>query len=205
MAVFAIFSQGFKQKLVWVGIGLFFVVRIAGVMFEPENIYNPANTSDAKWLIVPQSVGISHLFMANYGLLSRSTDIISGYAKAATPFEMQNGGYYKPRTSTSRSLRNLFIQIMHIPTIIALILCIVGASREFDGASSKISSGRNLTESESLFMYECILSNFPRHCHLYRSLQNPKWTLPPSVLGRQIILQEVRLLCSVLAAFTPIK
>lgn len=33
---------------------------------------------------------------------------------------------------------------MHIPTIIALALCIVGGTREFDGTSSKISSGKNL-------------------------------------------------------------
>lgn len=71
-AIFVIFSQGFKKKLAWVYLGLFSVVRIAGAMFELRSVHNPANTSDAKWSIILQSVGISPLFMATYGLLSRT-------------------------------------------------------------------------------------------------------------------------------------
>ncbi|TGO17779.1 hypothetical protein BTUL_0015g00180 [Botrytis tulipae] len=182
---------------------VFFVVRIAGAMFELRSIHNPANTSDAKRSIVGQSIGISPLFMATYGLLSRtssgSADIISAYAKAATPFGMQIGVYYKPRTLTSRSLRNLFIQLMHIPTIIALVLCIVGASREFDGTSSKISSGRNLTKI-GIAIYVGV--------HIIRISLDIVTFIGcykiPSGHFRRVFL-AVRLLDGVLAAFTSIK
>ncbi|TGO28112.1 hypothetical protein BPAE_0032g00550 [Botrytis paeoniae] len=207
IAIFVIFSQGFKKKLGWVYLGLFSVVRIAGAIFELRSIHNPANTSDAKWSIIPQSVGLSPLFMATYGLLSRTTDIISGYAKVGTPFEMQNGGYYKPSNSTSRSLRSRFIQLMHIPTIIALALCIVGGTREFDGTSSKISSGRNFTKigiaiyiGVYVIQISLVIVTFKDHYKIPTGHGRVFWAI---VIASPFL--AVRLFYSVLAAFTSIK
>ncbi|TGO66827.1 hypothetical protein BOTNAR_0053g00200 [Botryotinia narcissicola] len=210
MAIFVIFSQSFKKKLGWVYIGLFSVVRIAGAMFELRSIHNPANTSDAKWSIILQSVGLSPLFMATYGLLSRtngSTDIVSGYAKAGTLFEMQNGGYYKPITSTSGSLRSRFIHLMHIPTLIALALCIVGGTRQFDGTSSKISSGRNLTRvgiaiyvGVFIIQISLVIITFKDYYKIPTGHGRMFWAV---VIANPFL--AVRLIYSVLAAFTSIK
>ncbi|KAF7926642.1 uncharacterized protein EAE97_010151 [Botrytis byssoidea] len=207
MAVFVIFSQGFKKKLGWVYIGLFSVVRIAGAMFELRSIHNPANTSDAKWSVIMQSVGLSPLFMATYGLLSRTTDIVSGYAKAGTLFEMQNGGYYKPINSTSGSLRSRFIYLMHIPTLIALALCIVGGTREFDGTSSKISSGRNLTKvgiaiyvGVLIIQISLVIITFKDYYKIPTGHGRVFWAV---VIANPFL--AVRLIYSVLAAFTSIK
>ncbi|ESZ99552.1 hypothetical protein SBOR_0117 [Sclerotinia borealis F-4128] len=145
IAIFVIFSQGFKKKLGWVYLGLFSTIRIAGAIYQIRSIHNPENTSDTEWSIILQSVGISPLFMATFGLLSRTTDLISGYARADT-YEMQNGGDYKASRTKSSSSRSCFILLMHIPTMIALALCIVGGIREFSDSSSKISSGKTLTK-----------------------------------------------------------
>ncbi|KAF7896747.1 uncharacterized protein EAF01_009150 [Botrytis porri] len=207
IAIFVIFSQGFKKKLGWVYLGLFSVVRIAGAIFELRSTHVPVNTSDAKWSIILQSVGLSPLFMATYGLLSRTTDIISGYTQVGTPFEMQHGGYYKPSNSTSGSLRSRFIQLMHIPTMIALALCIVGGTREFDGTSSKISSGRNLTKI-GIAMYigvyivqiALVIVTFKDHYKIPPGHGRVFWAV---VIANPFL--AVRLFYSILAAFTSIK
>lgn len=138
---------------------------------------------------------------------SHRTDLISGHARANTPYEMQNGGYHKASPTTFNSVRGRFIQLMYIPTTIGLALCIVGGTREFDGTSSKISSGKNLTKigiAIYLVVYiiqiSLVIITFKDYNRLPAGHGRVFWAV---VIANPFL--AVRLLYSIMSAFTSVK
>jgi hypothetical protein len=75
------------------------------------------------------------------------TDEVSNHIRSGDQFLPRSAiGNIITNRATANSRRSRIIQIAQLPTMIALILCIVGGIDESDSSSSEISTGKKLTK-----------------------------------------------------------
>ncbi|MCJ1283119.1 hypothetical protein MMC26_002446 [Xylographa opegraphella] len=146
LALIVIIRHGWKKQLGWIYLVIFCLVRIVGAGFKIASVKYPDNGTDLEWSAILQSVGLSPLLMATMGLLKRITDEVSqttassdkSYSNTAMAgfVSQSRAANLITKRATAISRRSRIIQIAQLPTLIALILCIVGGT---DRASSDIS------------------------------------------------------------------
>ncbi|KIM99810.1 hypothetical protein OIDMADRAFT_126317 [Oidiodendron maius Zn] len=116
-----VFRYGFKRQSGWIYLAIFCIVRIAGAALKILSAEHPQSIDDAEWAAILQSVGISPLLLATFGLLKRITDLVT------TRTGGKIGNLIANRANAA-SLRSRIIQLSHIPIVIGLVLCIVGGT-----------------------------------------------------------------------------
>lgn len=84
-----VFRLGFRRQLGWVYLLAFCGVRIAGAVFEILYANNPDSSTDAEWSGILQSIGLSPLILASFGLLKRVIDFTSTRV-ASDPSSLRN-------------------------------------------------------------------------------------------------------------------
>lgn len=72
-----VFRLGLHRQLGWIYLLAFCGVRIAGAIFEILYANNPNSSTDAEWSGILQSIGLSPLILASFGLLKRVIDFTS--------------------------------------------------------------------------------------------------------------------------------
>ncbi|MCJ1403599.1 hypothetical protein MMC11_006822 [Xylographa trunciseda] len=216
LALIVVFRHGWRKQLGWIYLAIFCLVRIAGGGFKIASVRNPDNSTDLEWSFILQSVGLSPLLMATMGLLKRITDQVSetippnqdSYNNTAMAgfISQSRVGNIITKRATAVSRRSRVIQIAQLPTMIALILCVVGGVDQASSDVSEHSTGQTYTKvGVAIFLVIYVLlfgltvitaadlGNAPRgEKRIYFAVAA---TLP---------LLAVRLLYSILAAFTSI-
>jgi hypothetical protein len=146
-----LFKHGFQKQLGWIYLLIFTIVRIAGAVFEILHNSNKSNNTYTEWAFILQSVGISPLLLASFGLLKRVIDFTSTHTRSQggniiTGLLGARGGLIAKLAAkaSADSRRSRVIQLLQLPCTIALILCIEGG---LDAAStsstpSDIKSGK---------------------------------------------------------------
>jgi len=178
------FRHGFGRQLGWVFLCIFCAVRITGAAFEYEAIQNPTNTTDSTWFIILSSVGLSPLFLATMGLIKRIAD---------------------ETTANGVSQRGRVIQILRIPTILALILCVVGGEDQTKANDpSKNSTGKTLTKVGIVIFVAIYVAIFVLTLITGKDVRNtPRRDRPMYfVVLVSLPLLACRLLFSILSSFT---
>lgn len=89
--------------------------------------------------------------MASLGLLKRVTDEVSHHVRSNNSMVSDFGAASRvvglvTKRADANSRRSRTIQIAQLPTMIALILCVVGGLDEADSDASDISEGKKLTK-----------------------------------------------------------
>jgi hypothetical protein len=146
LTVFVVIRHGFQKQLGWIYLSIFCIIRLAGAGFKIESIHNPTNKTDIEWAAIFQSVGLSPLLMATMGLLKRTTDEVSNHIRSNTQLPLGGIGGIITKRATANSRRSRIIQIAQLPTMIALILAIVGGIDESNDSASEIATGKKLTK-----------------------------------------------------------
>ncbi|KFY57235.1 hypothetical protein V496_06509 [Pseudogymnoascus sp. VKM F-4515 (FW-2607)] len=146
LAAIVVFRHGFRKQLGWIYLVIFCGVRCAGAGFRLASEANPDNETDQEWSFILQSVGLSPLLMATLGLLKRITDEVSLTVPSNSPgfmdlLAISKVGNIITKRATAISRRSRIIQIAQLPTMIALILCIVGGTDEASSDASSRSEG----------------------------------------------------------------
>ncbi|KAG4439019.1 hypothetical protein IFR05_005483 [Cadophora sp. M221] len=147
LTLIVVFRHGFKKQLGWIYLAIFCVVRIAGAGFKIDESKHP-NKTNTEWSGILQSIGLSPLLMASLGLLKRVTDEVSNHVRSQTNSYSSNRGISGliAKRATANSRRSRIIQVMQLPTMIALILCVVGGTDEGDSSPSEIKTGKKYTK-----------------------------------------------------------
>ncbi|THZ82842.1 hypothetical protein D6C84_05431 [Aureobasidium pullulans] len=161
-----VIRHGFKRQLGWIYLAIFCTIRIVGSILEILSHKNPSNVSDKEWAGIFQSIGLSPLILASFGLLKR---VIDQTSDRAPTFRTHNGhlvvntlsarfGIVKrilgPATAIAR--RSRLIQLLQLPATIALILCIVGGVDEASSNESDQKTGPRLFKT-GLIMFTVLL------------------------------------------------
>jgi hypothetical protein len=133
------------------------------------------------------------------------TDEVSTHIRSGDQF-LLGGGIGKIITSraTANSRRSRIIQIAQLPTMIALILCIVGGTDESDSSSSEIVTGKRDTKIGVIIFLVIYLLLFALSIITMKDIGNAskgEKRVYFAVLGA-IPLLGVRLLWSLLSAFS---
>ncbi|MCJ1393146.1 hypothetical protein MMC18_006018 [Xylographa bjoerkii] len=156
LALIVVFRHGWRKQLGWIYLAIFCLVRIAGGGFKIASVKYPDNSTDLEWSAILQSVGLSPLLMATMGLLKRITDEVSetvpytqdpyGNTPMAGFVCQSRVGNIITKRATAISRRSRIIQIAQLPTMIALILCVVGGTDESSSNISEHSTGQTYTK-----------------------------------------------------------
>ncbi|KAI5242590.1 hypothetical protein E4T42_07631 [Aureobasidium subglaciale] len=141
-----VIRQGFKRQLGWIYLAIFCTIRIIGSILAILSHNHPKNVEDAEWAGIFQSIGLSPLILASFGLLKRVIDQTSnridhfntdntglGMTYLSARFGIMKRIFLSFGPATAIAYRSRLIQLLQLPAMIALILCIVGG---VDGASS---------------------------------------------------------------------
>jgi hypothetical protein len=133
--VFVLIRHGFQKQLGWIYLLIFTIIRLAGAVLELLHTHTPSNKSYLEWSLILSSVGLSPLLLASLGLLKRVIDCTSTHIPSSEPNIVvstlsQRFGILRKISgkATASSRRSRLIQILQIPTTIALILCISGGT-----------------------------------------------------------------------------
>jgi hypothetical protein len=151
LTIIVLFRHGFQKQLGWIYLAIFAAIRAAGAGFKISSEISP-NKTNIEWAAILQSVGLSPLLLASMGLLKRITDEVSNHTRSEQSHALQGiadhtiVGKLVSKRATANSRRSRIIQISQIPTMIALILCIVGGIDQSDNTPSEISSGKKDTK-----------------------------------------------------------
>ncbi|KAK0122055.1 hypothetical protein ONS95_010319 [Cadophora gregata] len=147
LTLIVVFRHGFKKQLGWIYLAIFCVIRIAGAGFKIQEAKSP-NKTNTEWAGILQSVGLSPLLMASLGLLKRVTDEVSDHVRAQNNHFAGTGGIVElvTKRATASSRRSRIIQVMQLPTIIALILCIAGGTDQAGSSPSEVKTGKKDTK-----------------------------------------------------------
>ncbi|KAG0645459.1 hypothetical protein D0Z07_8608 [Hyphodiscus hymeniophilus] len=152
LTIIVVFRHGFQKQLGWIYLAIFCIVRVAGAGFKIESVHHPTSKTDAEWSAILQSVGLSPLLMASMGLLKRITDEVSfhlqGSSRGTSNLPLMGVGQkIISNRATANSRRSRVIQIAQLPTMIALILAIVGGIDEADTTNhSEVTTGHKYTK-----------------------------------------------------------
>jgi hypothetical protein len=152
LTLITLFRHGIKRQSGWIYLAIFCLVRIAGALFEVETTKHPRDVTDAEWAAILQSVGLSPLLLASFGLLKRVIDLVSHHVRSdpeAGPNIAIAGGRVGKMISnraTATSRRSRIIQLSQVPIVLALILCIIGGRDIFSGTASEATRGLTLTK-----------------------------------------------------------
>lgn len=128
-----VFRHGFKRQSGWIYLAIFCIVRIAGAALKILSAEHPQSIDDAEWAVILQSVGLSPLLLATFGLLKRITDLVTTSVRSEGTNIAMIGtggkiGNLIANRANAASLRSRIIQLSHIPIVIGLVLCIVGGT-----------------------------------------------------------------------------
>lgn len=206
LTLIIVFRHGFAKQLGWIYLSIFCVVRLAGAGFRIASDKNPDSSTDIEWASILQSVGLSPLLIASLGLLKRVTDEVSNHIRNKNAdFAPQRGvaGLITKR-ATANSTRSRIIQLLHIPTVVALGLAIIGGVDESHTSAHDISNGKRFVKIAVIIFLGIYFALFALTVITIKDVGNaPKGEKRVlfAVLGALPFL-AVRLLYSVLSAFS---
>ncbi|TVY18875.1 hypothetical protein LARI1_G004010 [Lachnellula arida] len=141
--IFVLIRHGFQKQLGWIYLLIFTIVRTAGAVMELLRIHNTSNSTYLEWSLILSSVGLSPLLLASLGLLKRVIDCTSTHVSSGAPNVLVSALSERLRIikrlsgkATATSRRSRAIQLLQLPTTIALILCIVGGMDAVSSSST---------------------------------------------------------------------
>ncbi|TVY35609.1 hypothetical protein LSUB1_G005103 [Lachnellula subtilissima] len=141
--IFVLIRHGFQKQLGWIYLLIFTIVRTAGAVMELLHLHNTANSTYLEWSLILSSVGLSPLLLASLGLLKRVIDCTSTHVSSGEPNVIVSALSERLRIikrfsgkATATSRRSRVIQLLQLPTTIALILCIVGGMDAVSSSST---------------------------------------------------------------------
>ncbi|KAF4631596.1 hypothetical protein G7Y89_g6533 [Cudoniella acicularis] len=214
--ILLLIRQGHARQLGWIYLLIFSFIRIAGSILELLHKSTPSNTSYTEWSLILQSVGLSPLLLASLGILKRVIDFTSTHVRSSPDSQsniivnhlsMKFGIIAKfAGKASADARRSRLIQLLQIPTTIALILCIVGG---MDEASTSSTSASDIAEGKTdtkwgigifivIYVILCILA-FISMFEVHKTARGEKRLLVAVVIALPMI--GSRLLWSVLCAF----
>jgi hypothetical protein len=210
--VFVLIRHGFQKQLGWIYLLIFTIIRLAGAVLELLHTHTPSNKSYLEWSLILSSVGLSPLLLASLGLLKRVIDCTSTHIPSTEPNIVvstlsQRFGILRKISgkATASSRRSRLIQILQIPTTIALILCISGGTDSVSSSStpSEIKSGVKDTKwgvgiFVVIYLILCILTLFSM-TEIRKTVEGERCVLLAVLLALPSI--GSRLLWSVLCTF----
>lgn len=109
IAIWLAFRHGFGKSSGWIFFGIFALLRVIGSCCSLATISNPSVGLFVA-TVVCSSVGLSPLFIGCTGVISRANDSIN--------------------RKTMNPINPLFFKVVGIITLVALILCILGATAD---------------------------------------------------------------------------
>ena len=124
-SIFVAGRHGALKSSGWIFLTIFCVVRIVGASAGLATISKPHSDTPYTIALVCSVLGLSPLLMASLGLISRAYVLFVGFALK----KLISCRYYsilKQPWSTVFSF--VIVKIVHVPAVVALILCIVGAT-----------------------------------------------------------------------------
>ncbi|TVY81449.1 hypothetical protein LSUE1_G004657 [Lachnellula suecica] len=209
---FVLFRHGFQKQLGWIYLLIFTLIRIAGAILELLHTQNPSNQTYFEWALILSSVGLSPLLLASLGLLKRvidstSTHVPSGNANVVAGALSQRfrlfGRISKKASANSR--RSRVIQLLQIPTTIALILCISGGMDSVSSSSTPAELNSGVKDTKwgvgmfvVIYIILCLLTLFSMS-ELRKTVDGERRVLLAVLLALPLI--GSRLLWSVLCSF----
>ncbi|OOF98658.1 hypothetical protein ASPCADRAFT_512885 [Aspergillus carbonarius ITEM 5010] len=159
VTLLVVLRHGFHKQLGWIYLFIFSGIRIAGAVLEIISEKHPDNASDVEWAIILQSVGLSPLLLSSLGLLKRVFDEICQHGPSS-PGSRHNmllqelsavSGMARKlveiysKKATAISGRSKIVQLLHIPSLIALILSIMGGTDQASSNPSDHAGGKTET------------------------------------------------------------
>ncbi|PYI01880.1 hypothetical protein BO78DRAFT_411112 [Aspergillus sclerotiicarbonarius CBS 121057] len=159
VTLLVVLRHGFHKQLGWIYLFIFSGIRIGGAVMEIISEKHPDNSSDVEWAIILQSVGLSPLLLSSLGLLKRVFDEICqhGPSSPSSRHDMllqelssvsgiarKLVGIYSKK-ATAISGRSKVVQLLHIPSLIALILSISGGTDQASSNTSDHAGGKTET------------------------------------------------------------
>lgn len=117
------------------------------MVWDPP-IYRPEPIADGKFGTSQTSVSYSQSLYRRIANTTSSTDEVSNHVRSQTNSYTSNRGISGliTKRATANSRRSRIIQVMQLPTMIALILCVVGGTDEGDSSPSEIKTGKKYTK-----------------------------------------------------------
>jgi hypothetical protein len=209
---FVLIRHGFQKQLGWIYLLIFTIIRVAGAVMELLHTHNTSNSTYLEWSLILSSVGLSPLLLASLGLLKRvidctSTHIASGESNVIVSALAQRLRIIKRISgkATANSRRSRVIQLLQIPTTIALILCIVGGMDAVSSSStpSEIKTGAKDTKIGMaifivIYLILCLLTLFSLS-EIRKTVSGERRVLLAILLALPLI--GSRLLWSILCTF----
>ncbi|GLI81849.1 hypothetical protein PoHVEF18_010241 [Penicillium ochrochloron] len=161
LSIFVVFRHGFYKQLGWIYLCIFSGIRIGGSIMEILSTKNPENANDKEWATILQSVGLSPLLLSTLGLMKRifdetsdriPSDPLSSKNLALQAIGAVSGIFGKllsiySKKATAASYRSKFVQLLHIPALIALILAISGGTDQASSDESEHATGKTETRA----------------------------------------------------------
>lgn len=142
--------------------------------------------------------------MASLGLLKRVTDEVSRHIRSSSNIASSGLIGLVTKRADADSRRSRVIQIAQLPTMIALILCIVGGTDEASSTASDISEGKKLTKIGIIIFLIIYLVLFALVVITMKDVGNAprgEKRIYFAVMGALPLL-AIRLLWSILATFS---
>lgn len=143
LTIIVLLRHGFQKQLGWIYLLIFTIIRTAGAVLELLHTHNTSNKSYLEWSLILSSVGLSPLLLASLGLLKRVLDCTSTHVKSADSNVVVSTLTQRFRIfgkisgkATANSRRSRLVQLLQVPTTIALILCIVGGMDAISSSST---------------------------------------------------------------------
>ncbi|KAI5201900.1 hypothetical protein E4T39_05052 [Aureobasidium subglaciale] len=165
-----VIRQGFKRQLGWIYLAIFCTIRIVGSILGILSHNNPSDVEDAEWAGIFQSIGLSPLILASFGLLKRVIDQTSdrvstshtnnsrlGATILSARFSIMKRISSSLGPATAIARRSRLIQLLQLPATIALILCIVGGIDQASSDESDQRTGPRLFKA-GLVMFTVLLA-----------------------------------------------
>ncbi|TVY48631.1 hypothetical protein LOCC1_G003105 [Lachnellula occidentalis] len=210
--IFVLIRHGFQKQLGWIYLLIFTVVRSAGAVMELLYIHDPSNSTYLEWSMILASVGLSPLLLASLGLLKRVIDCTSTHVSSGEPNVIVSALSERLRIikrlsgkATANSRRSRLIQLLQLPTTIALILCVVGGMDAVSSSStpSEIKTGLKDTKWGMgifivIYILLCILTIVSTF-EIRKTVSGERRVLLAVIIALPLI--GSRLLWSVLCAF----
>ncbi|PYH92966.1 hypothetical protein BO71DRAFT_485009 [Aspergillus ellipticus CBS 707.79] len=217
ITIFVVLRHGFHRQLGWIYLCIFCGLRIGGAIMEILSKKHPDNTNDETWATILQAIGLSPLLLSSLGLLRRVFDEITQHVPSGPDskhnialellsaysgvFNRLMGIYSKRATAVSR--RSRIVQLLHIPSLIALILAISGGTDQASSNVSEHAGGKTKTRVAiilflAIYIATCILWSISLNdIHIMVSSQRRIYR----VVAVALPLIAVRLLYSLIGDF----
>ncbi|PWY69702.1 hypothetical protein BO70DRAFT_343954 [Aspergillus heteromorphus CBS 117.55] len=217
VTIVVVLRHGFHRQLGWIYLCIFCALRIGGAIMEILSEKHPDNANDKEWATILQSVGLSPLLLSTLGLLKRIFDEITQHVPSGPEskhniviqllsayfgiFNRLIGIYSKRATAVSR--RSRVVQLLHIPSIIALALAISGGTDQASSDVSEHAGGKTQTRAAiiiflAIYIATCLLWSISlSEIHIMVSSQRRIYR----VVAIALPLIAVRLLYSLLGDF----